>query len=294
MKRSTRIIPALFLGVVLAACGDSTSAGSGKLTVQLTDAPFPFSDVARVDVWVTRIDAKQATTDSAESAQSNDRSGWVTVATPNASFNLLDLQGGKTANLGTATLASGSYRGFRMILDTDKSTITLKSGAKVDVKWPSAGQTGIKINLAEPIQVSDSAVMVVDFDVGRSFVMRGSSIAANGLLFKPVLQAVAKSVTQSVSGSVRADNATGAQIAVASVEVLAAGTALGDTASANVRKTTSTDASGNFNLGYVAPGAYALRVTPPAASGYKPALHPAGLTVTLGANVTGITVIVTK
>jgi hypothetical protein len=31
--------------------------------------------------------------------------------------------------------------------------------------------------------------MVLDFDVGNSFVMRGNSLAQNGLLFKPVVKA---------------------------------------------------------------------------------------------------------
>jgi len=34
--------------------------------------------------------------------------------------------------------------------------------------------------------------MVVDFDVANSFVMRGNSLAQNGLLFKPVIRATVK------------------------------------------------------------------------------------------------------
>ena len=36
--------------------------------------------------------------------------------------------------------------------------------------------------------------MLIDFDVGKSFVMRGNSISQNGLLFKPVIHAT--TVTQ--------------------------------------------------------------------------------------------------
>ncbi len=85
-----------------------------------------------------------------------------------------------------------------------KSSVTLTDGSHPTVMWPSAAQTGIKINLDQPISVTqDSSVMVLDFDVGRSFVMRGNSISQNGLLFKPVIRAVATQLTGSVAGSVR-------------------------------------------------------------------------------------------
>ncbi len=65
------LIP-LFAAAVLgvSACTDSTATGSGtgKLTVQLTDAPFPFGSVSRVDVFVVRIDAKNAATTDADAA----------------------------------------------------------------------------------------------------------------------------------------------------------------------------------------------------------------------------------
>ena len=44
---------------VLAACSDS-SPNTGKLTVQMTDAPFPFAQVSTVDIFVVRVDARTA------------------------------------------------------------------------------------------------------------------------------------------------------------------------------------------------------------------------------------------
>jgi protocatechuate 3,4-dioxygenase beta subunit len=69
-----------------------------------------------------------------------------------------------------------------------------------------------------------------------------------------------------VSGTVRGASASGDAVAHASVEVLRAGTALADTASSSVIATTSTDETGAFRAAFLAPGTYALRVTPPAAS----------------------------
>ena len=241
--------------VALAACGDSTASITGQLGVQLTDAPFPFGQVSRADIFVVRIDAKVADVDSLEASDETKTSGWTTIATPNKSINLLTLTGGTTTNLGASALATGTYKGFRMIIDASQSSITLTDGSKPTIKWPSAGHTGIKINLDHDITVTkDSSAMVLDFDLGRSFVMRGNSISQNGLLFKPSIRAVAKELTGSGSGSVHADTPTGAAMAGATVEVLKAGSAITDTVSADVVRSTLTDASGNYKVAFLLPG----------------------------------------
>lgn len=284
---------------ILAGCGSGTNPSAvtaGQLSVQLTDAPFPFDQVASVNVFIVRIDAKPADVTDTAASNVNDKNGWTTIATPNASINLLDLGGGKTTSLGATTLPSGIYRGLRLIIDTDKSSVTLKnSNTPVEVKWPSAGQSGIKVLLDQPVEVTSAgAIVIIDFDIGRSFVMRGNSISQNGLLFNPVIRATVPDLSGSVSGSVRADSVNGTGIASASVEVLKAGTTLADLSSANVLRTGSTDASGNFRIGFLAPGTYELRATPPAVSGYKPALLAGGLTITSKTETSGKVIVVTK
>ena len=190
----------------IVACGDDKyvgatapgASGSGTLVVQLTDAPFPFDSVKSVDVFVVRIDGKQAATDSADASKATadgekDQGGWVTLAEPKARFDLLTLRDGKTALLGQKALPAGSYKSFRLILDPAQSSVTLKSGATVDVQWPGAGRSGIKVQLAKDVTVGKDSTkaLVVDFDVGESFVMRGNAMR-NGLLFKPVIKATTK------------------------------------------------------------------------------------------------------
>jgi hypothetical protein len=277
----------------LAACGGADQSPSvGSLSVAITDAPFAYDSVARADIFIVRVDAKVAEADSAESERGkgddsgsrNDDPGkdWVTVATPNASINLLDLQGGKSSNLGQASLPAGTYRGFRLVLDTDKSSVTLKNGTVLSgsttpgIKWPSSGRSGVKIKLEQPFTVAaGGSQMIIDFDLGHSFILRGKTISKDGLLFKPVIRAAARELTGSVSGSGHATSATGAAVAGATIEVLKAGTAITDTASANVVSTTASNAAGTFKAAFLMPGSYSLRVTPPAASAaLKAALVP--------------------
>lgn len=184
------------------ACNDSTSTGHGTLVVKLTDAPFPTDSVDSVNIFVVRVDARVADADSDAAAtgvsdDSAEMGGWQTVATPNDTIDLLAYQGGVTLTIGSATLAEGTYSGFRLVIDPSKSWIRLKSGGVLsgttnpDVSFPSASRSGLKIVLSSPItiQPDGTTTMIVDFDVANSFVMRGASITQNGLLFKPVIQA---------------------------------------------------------------------------------------------------------
>ena len=288
MKYSS-ILAFAALGVGLAACDDT---GQGQMTVRLTDAPFPFAEVSRVDVHVVRVDARTSEPTTTEAEDVDDTDEWTTIATPNAVINLLELANGTTTNLGSTTLPTGTYSGFRIIIDPSQSSVTLKDGTNPDVQWPSAAQTGIKVKLDQPISLTENgSVVILDFDVGRSFVMRGNSIRNNGLLFKPVVRGTATDITGSASGTVRGDNATGPVVADATVEVLTAGTALDDTDDAKIVATGKTDANGVFTFAFLLPGTYALRATPPAGSVYKPALLSGGFSVTTGQETTGLNVI---
>lgn len=208
----TRWLPMVAATALVGGCSFSgTSPGLARLTVRLTDAPFPTDSVARADVYIVRVEVRPASTDTAQAdtaqadttqadtTAADSSRGWMTVATPNTTYNLMDLQNGTTVDLGGTTLPTGSYDGVRLVLNTDSSSVTLKGGmvlsgnSKPGIMWPSAGQTGIKVLLSQPIAVTaGGTVMVVDFSLGSSFVMRGRTISQNGLLFKPVVHATAQ------------------------------------------------------------------------------------------------------
>lgn len=212
------------VAVLATACSDagspSTSRASGTLVTRLTDAPFPTDQVRSVDVFVVRVDARSADVSDAEADQSlgdqsSAASGWTTVATPNKSFDLLSLQNGVVAALGEASLPAGTYNGFRLVIDQSKSSATLKTGMTLTggsspgIKFPSAGQSGIKIQLAQPVVIvaGTETDLLIDFNVDQSFVLRGNSIDQNGLLFKPVINATITNLALTNS-NVRIANAT--------------------------------------------------------------------------------------
>ena len=181
-------------GLLVAACDSTSSTGSGMGTVNvlMTDAPLALDSVKSVDVYVVRIDGKVAETDSAEDANETDSAGWHTLVSPAKTINLLSLTNGVTTNLGATALPVGVYKSFRLIIDPTKSSVTMTNNFKPDVKWPSAGKNGIKVILDSPFNVATGTTnLLIDFDAGQSFVLRGNSITNNGLLFKPVIHAKA-------------------------------------------------------------------------------------------------------
>src|SRR6185436_11604333 len=188
MRRSTVFMVAvLAAGVVMASCdNNATSSGPGKLTVLLTDAPFSTSNVKSATIFIRRIACMQAEPSDA-SAEDTVSMGWTTVAEPNQAINLIVLHDGVTMDLGTQTLPAGSWASCRIVIDPAQSFVELNDGTRPDIKWPSAAQSGIKVQLNEPVVVQDSSVLVLDFDVGSSFVLRGNEQHNNGLLFKPVV-----------------------------------------------------------------------------------------------------------
>jgi hypothetical protein len=222
-RRSAFVVVA---GLMLAAaCSDDGtlpklggSSETGTVLVKLTDAPFPTDQVKSVDIFVVRVDGRVSDVSDADADQDLDNkgsSGWRTIATPGASFDLLSLQNGASATLGSAPLGVGTYSGLRLIIDVSQSSVTLKDGTKLTggsnpgIVFPSAGRSGLKINLSKPLTVVGGATttLLIDFDVANSFVMRGNTILQNGLLFKPTINgSVIDAAT--VNASIRLANAT--------------------------------------------------------------------------------------
>ncbi len=180
------------LGVVLAMVAtfgltgcDTASDSPSMFKVYLTDMPFPFDDADSANVVIERV----------ELIGSSDTTESLVLVDTAQAFNLLDLRDGVVAELATGFVPAGDYAQLRLIVN-DSSSVVMKDGRVFDLKVPSGPQTGIKINLpdADYSAVTDSSVVTVDFDVSKSFVVKGnpSTVAGiSGFNFKPVLKIAA-------------------------------------------------------------------------------------------------------
>jgi hypothetical protein len=153
--------------------------------------PLPLAVVATTALLADSADADTHTNDS-------DRGGWTTLAEPKEKIDLLALRDGKAATLGQQKLPAGTWRSFRLILDAKQSSVTLKDGTVLTstsnpgIKFPSAERSGIKIHLTRLITVdSATQTLLVDFDLGSSFQMKGPNMK-NGLMLKPEIKGSVK------------------------------------------------------------------------------------------------------
>ena len=76
MKFRPILAAGLALGALL-SCSDSESLGpgQGRIAVRMTDSPFPLDDVASIDIFVVRVEAKTQVTTEEDAALDMHRGG---------------------------------------------------------------------------------------------------------------------------------------------------------------------------------------------------------------------------
>jgi len=287
--------------VVIAACSQhnvtTNTAKAGPTQVFLIDDPFPYDQVARVDVYIVRV-AASTKPDTAGNASDSLQTGLRTITAPHRPYNLLELGNGAAAKLGEGIVLPGQYVQFLITMDADSSSITLKDGTVLTnrtspgIDWggyPSRFSFGLFTD--PPIQIADSgAVVIIDFDLGRSFYARDPANAAAGFNYVGYMQVRNSALTGSVSGTVMGQN-DGA-IADASIALLVVNPNYPtDEATWGVLGTARSDATGRFRLPYASPGSYVLAVDAPATSVYG-GLRLPNVSVSTGAETQTGTLIV--
>jgi hypothetical protein len=248
-----RILGAAAIVIAAVSCTDTTITPSGHTQVLLTDSPFPYDGVARVDVFVEEVDASQSVDTSGTG------SNWVTIAQPAQAFNLLELQRGSTALLGSSELPAGEYRAVRMTIDPARSHVFAPNGDEVVVQWPQtpSGKIVMHALVEDPLAVAPGAKIVIDFDVGRSFLVLKTLPLQ--LVFSPWIRAVNDAASGSIGGSVHwstdIEGSSGGVMANASIEAFTVRTGglVGWVAA-----TGRTDAQGNYEITYLREGSYIL------------------------------------
>jgi hypothetical protein len=300
-QRSLFVLAGLLVAP-LSCSGVTDTTSGGTTSTLLTDAPFPYDRVARVDLFVVSVSASLSPDTSATQGGS-----FFTLATPNRRINVLGLQNGATDELGKSNLPTGAITAVRMVIDTDSSSITLTNGKVLTgrstpgIQWQSsAGRPTLNALIHEQIRVPNTgAIVVVDFDVGKAFIPPQEINPAStdsGFIFSPVIHAADATRTGAIAGVVHAHTTSGAAVANASLR-LYLGNASQPENTWSTLSTTRTDATGAFKFSYVtrsafwaatpaqASSTYIVAVDPPSNAGLGRALVP-NVTVTAGATMT--------
>jgi hypothetical protein len=218
-RRTSLLLFPLGLALFAAAC-DGTDRG--LLRVQMDDdsgvavlasigaasgSELPRDSVSSVDVHVTRIEVKGEDVSEAAAEQDDDseadatRGGWIVVARPDSVIDLLALSGAPIP-VGEELIPQGTYKGFRIVIDASRSSVTMKDGTVLQavcnssggtadgrVHFPSACTSGIKVRV-NPFQVTDeTTTLTIEFDPSSNFRMIGTSVERDGLKFTPSIDA---------------------------------------------------------------------------------------------------------
>ena len=248
----TKIFSSLFAVMTLffASCSDDEGnggnpQGTGTLSVQLTDAPFPYELVAEANVTVYKVEARRVSEDDDDDALTV--SPYITLMEEEIETNLLELTNGLTLQLAEIEVPVGTYDQVRVYVKG--VNVVLTDGTVYDLKVPSGDSSGIKVFIDPGITVVGglSSDLLLDFDVSRSFVAKGN-LDVNGFNFKPVIKASNLSTAGTLAGNVSTiEEETQIGLFGAQVSVFAADT---------LNTTSFTDPDGNYTILGLEAGTY--------------------------------------
>ncbi|MES0491256.1 MAG: FG-GAP-like repeat-containing protein [Leptospirales bacterium] len=165
----------------------------GAVTLLLTDFPIQNKDVTSVMVNFRSIEVNSAT------------EGWMTVVDfgdAGKTFDLLQLQNGVTAALGSFSLDPGTYDQMRFVLnDANYLNVNTKGVITQEpLKTPSGGQTGIKLIHSFTVDSQGYTVLTIDFDAQKSIHYN----KGQGFMLKPVIKVIDAQTTPGAGTTINA------------------------------------------------------------------------------------------
>lgn len=190
----------LAAAIVMIYTGCSRDSGTGRLVVNVTDAPFPVEFVKSATVTISKAEIRRVGDDI------SDGNPFMLLWEGSKTFDLLQLRNGVVDELLNLEIPVGEYDLIRLYVD--EAALTLKeSGGTFTVKIPSGQQTGIKLFIKPGLVVAGglTSELLLDFDLSNSFLMQGNMdtpAGIKGFHFKPVIRAVNKSESGTLQGTV--------------------------------------------------------------------------------------------
>lgn len=241
--RDLSVVVLATLGLAfLMACGGSSGSSTGAMSVHLVDGPI--SGYQEVNVHI-------------QSVEISGNGGWISLGTPDKTYNLLSLTGGVSETLAAgATLPAGRYQQMRLILGSG-NTVKLADGTVQPLTVPSGLQTGVKLIVSFDVAAGTTKDVWIDFDAAHSIQVVQAG-ASSQYILRPTVWAYDKVVTGSISGKLT-DAATSMGLAGAVVYA----ETLDSTGHASIARTTVTDATGAYTLDLLPVGATYYVVSQP-------------------------------
>ena len=263
MKFNILSIVSIAFSALFISCSDNADSTSdyGKLSVQLTDAPFPHDLVAEANVTIFKVDARykgdlhlgEHAIDSVETTIETDQGKPFIVLMENeVQVNLLELTNGVTETLVDVDVPVGTYDLIRVYVKG--INVVLTNGMTYHLNIPSGSQTGIKIFIKPGLAVHGGLTsdLLLDFDVSKSFVAKGGGQDITGFNFKPVIKASNLSTAGTLIGNITAVE----QDSIIGIEGAQIAVFVSDT----LNTTTFSDVDGGYMIMGLDTGSYTIEV----------------------------------
>lgn len=222
---------------------ENLGTAQGNFRLIATDAPFQYADVTSAKVTVDKIEAEDV-----------NEVRKVVKDTP-MTIDLVQLRNGLVTTMVDLNLSPGQYK--KIILTVSNGSIGLKDGSNTNLKNPSSE---IKVSIKPEITVSSSMStdVILDFDLSKSFVLRGNDLS-DGFNFKPVLRAANLITAGTVAGKVLSDKET----ADTGDDVALEGALVTISQDGSSVSTALTGAHGNFKVVGLSAGDYSVVISHP-------------------------------
>jgi hypothetical protein len=265
MKTKISFVFLMLVGCIfcLSACSGGGSVSSvsketqnGELSLKITDTTT--TDFQAVYITVDEIQASKAPVDENE-----EDVDWITVATPDQTYNLLELVNGVTEYLGITELEAGVYNQLRLILGhlPDNGTNILDephpfanyfidhADESHELKIPSGYESGFKIVGRFTIDEDETTDLILDFDVVKSIIQAGFS---GEWILKPTVKVLNEDDSAQIDGFV---SEAGTEDEALEGVIVSAQTVTEGSSAEKVVSATVTDENGFYSL-LVNPGTY--------------------------------------
>ncbi|HUW93421.1 MAG TPA: DUF4382 domain-containing protein [Bacteroidales bacterium] len=261
MKKTALLIFTALALVLMSACDKTSSGDTGRMVIKITDDPFDISYVEAATVTITKIELRKACDGMQDGNQ------FILLSDDTMTVDLINLRNGLTETLLDLEIPEGEYNLVRLYVE--EAGLKLKDNADAySVKVPGGSHTGIKIFITPAVIVSGglTSEVLLDFDLSRSFVLRGNMMNNNGFIFKPCIRAANLTTAGRIAGMV--SDTSKVKVADAKVWVMQ------DT----IMATTFSDTTGHYALIGLDAGTYSIFATK---EGYD-TVGFEGVTVTAG------------
>ncbi len=215
--------------IILSGCSKSTKTTSkGEIKIYLADEPTDFD---AVNIVVSQV--------SVHTSDGDTVLGWRVICDTTQTFDLLELRNGAMVLFADHQLDPGHYTQIRLKVG-DGSHVIVDS-SQYDLEIPSGYQSGIKINHQFQIEEDVTYELLLDFDAQKSIIEKGTG----QYQLKPVIRAIAKATSGSISGIVNPEG----------IEAFAF-------ANSDTVAHTHSDTSGYFKLIGLSEGSYSVEIAP--------------------------------